>query len=345
MGSLRIPTTLTLNGKELDPKIFKVEHLPDFTIPERDRQTIHVEGRSGDIVIDGGSYKNITRTYSVSFGASGSADFADKVSQISKWLDIEGYGELRDTYENEYYRLAFPSGAPKVSSILNGRMGKVQLDFSCVPKRFLMYGKDGFKWAKSMFETVEPFSKGDVDGDGRVTPTDAGLALKAAVETIELDGSTSEPHTAAWAADYDSNGRIRAEDARLIIREWAYSNGTVFFVWNPTSYDSKPVIECSGSGTPGKCYIYVAKKEVADIDKVPSVEVDLTGVELDLTNGFKFIIDCERETVYEAGTFKNLNPYTTVSNGFPIIKAEMENRVEFSGSIDKIAVFPNFWVR
>lgn len=340
MASLRIPTTLTLNGKELDPKIFRVEHLPDFTIPERDRQTIHVEGRSGDIVIDGGSYKNITRTYSVSFGASGPADFADKVSQISKWLDVEGYGELRDTYENEYYRLAFPSGAPKVSSILNGRMGKVQIDFSCVPKRFLLYGKNGFEWKYHNTESVAPFTKGDVNGDGYISLADSQLALEAAVDLVTLDGDVNTPGTAAYAADVDMDGEITAADARLILHLWDDTNHNAFTLCNPTGYDSKPVIKVQSNVVNGVCEVYISPKEGAADAEVSSVKVDLNG-----TGVTNFYIDCEKETVYAEGTYKNLNLQTTVTNGFPVLKAQGDSRIEFSPTVREITVFPNFWVR
>lgn len=348
MASLRIPTTVTFNGKELDPSIFRVEHMPDITIPERDRRTIHVEGRSGDIVIDGGSYKNVPRTYSISFGASGPSDFADKVSMISKWLDCEGYGELHDTYENEYYRLAYPSGSAKVSSLLNGRMGKVQIDFTCVPKRFLMYGKDGFKWKPSESKKITKHAKGDVDGDRFITIMDAYLALKAAIGAITLDGSTSTQYTAAWAADMDNSGAIHADDAREILRLWSYRDHTdSLILWNPTGYDSNPVILCTVNGTPGLCSVYISPRAGSaglTIDTAQEVsrlvQIDLTG-----TNVSKFVIDCKRETVYEAETFKNLNALTTAEYGFPVLKAQTDSRVEFSGTINEITVYPDFWVR
>lgn len=341
MASLRIPTTVTFNGKELDPSIFKVEHMPDITIPERDRRTIHVEGRSGDIVIDGGSYKNVPRTYSISFGATGPSDFAEKVSQISKWLDCEGYGELHDTYENEYYRLAYPSGSAKVSSLLNGRMGKVQIDFTCVPKRFLIYGKDGFKWKPSESSFITPYSKGDVDGDGLFTYNDAYLALRAATGHITLDGSTSTQNTAAWAADYDNDRSITAADARLIYNLLDHRSNKDLLLWNPTCYDSKPIIECKVKSSPGRCAVYIAPRfGVEKAEDAFPIQVDLTGINIS-----RFFIDCERETVYAAGTYRNLNSVTTVLAGFPVLRAQTDNRIEFSGAISEITVYPNFWVR
>lgn len=142
-----IITTVSYNGKRLNPEKFRVEHLPDYSIPVRDLELTHIEGRSGDIVIDNGSYKNVVRTYSISFGATGPADFAASVSEITQWLISDGYAELSDSYEKDYYRLAIPSGSPEVKSFLNGRMGKVDIEFSCVPKKFYNFGKRDFNYS------------------------------------------------------------------------------------------------------------------------------------------------------------------------------------------------------
>lgn len=58
------------------------------------------------------------------------------------------------------------------------------------------------------------YSIGDVDGNGRITPEDARLALRASVglEQIQKD---SEPFA---AADVNNSGAIEPEDARLILR-------------------------------------------------------------------------------------------------------------------------------
>ena len=94
-----ILTSVSFNGKKLDPKKFKIEHLPDYEIPTRDMTKLHIEGIDGDYITNVGSYKNKPRRYSVSFGSSGPEEFAACVSEISDWLFCTGYGELEDTYE------------------------------------------------------------------------------------------------------------------------------------------------------------------------------------------------------------------------------------------------------
>lgn len=66
-----------------------------------------------------------------------------------------------------------------------------------------------------LFANAGSIILGDVDGDGKVTPADARLALRAAskLETLESD--------AFIAADVDFNDKINAIDARAILRHAA----------------------------------------------------------------------------------------------------------------------------
>ncbi len=56
------------------------------------------------------------------------------------------------------------------------------------------------------------FSKGDVDGDGKISANDARQALRAAVGLVKLSGKT------LFAGDADRDGTMTSSDARLILR-------------------------------------------------------------------------------------------------------------------------------
>lgn len=56
------------------------------------------------------------------------------------------------------------------------------------------------------------FSKGDVDGDGKISAKDARQTLRASVKLVTLSGDT------LFAGDADRDGNISANDARLILR-------------------------------------------------------------------------------------------------------------------------------
>ena len=62
---------------------------------------------------------------------------------------------------------------------------------------------------------VEPITKGDVNGDGKVTAADAREALRAAAKIDNLSDKQKQ------AADVNGDGKITADDARTILRQSA----------------------------------------------------------------------------------------------------------------------------
>lgn len=117
----------------------QVEKLPDYETPEKDYDIIHVPGKNGDVLIDKGSYKNITRTYQISVGSL-TKDFTPMANSISEWLQsASGYARLEDSYEPEYYRLAMYKDSGVIENLL-GSAGRTTIAFNCKPQRFLKSG-------------------------------------------------------------------------------------------------------------------------------------------------------------------------------------------------------------
>lgn len=138
-----------------------IKEPPEYQIPERDYDTIHIAGRNGDVIIDSGCYKNVDRKYKMTMDAhTRNLDYATVASSIATWLhpitqkhslefsnsanDIvnyyDGYCVLEDTYDPEYYRLAKFKGDEDISNIFN-KAGEFDLKFECKPQRFLKSGK------------------------------------------------------------------------------------------------------------------------------------------------------------------------------------------------------------
>lgn len=66
---------------------------------------------------------------------------------------------------------------------------------------------------RPVYTTVrETYKTGDVNGDGKVTASDARLALRAGASIEKLDSAASD------AADVNGDGRVTAADARSILR-------------------------------------------------------------------------------------------------------------------------------
>lgn len=131
---------IVYNGKSSDEYKIKVATHPAHEFPERECVVQHVPGRSGDIVVDLGTYKNVTRTYSISKGSC-DGDFEKIAHDIVSWLQSgKGYARLEDDYEPDCFRLGIFQSAGSVSNVLN-RAGALNLQFNCKPQRYLKIGE------------------------------------------------------------------------------------------------------------------------------------------------------------------------------------------------------------
>ena len=77
-------------------------------------------------------------------------------------------------------------------------------------------GDNWYSYMESKGHPVEkpkkPRKKGDVDGDGEVTSTDARLALQHSVDKIELTDEQKD------VADVDGDGEVTSTDSRMILQ-------------------------------------------------------------------------------------------------------------------------------
>ena len=91
-------------------------------------------------------------------------------------------------------------------------------------------------------------------------------------------------------------------------------------LFNPTQFDSKPIIIVNGAGTG---VVNIGKYSV----KIENLDGEIT-------------IDCELEESYK-GT-NNQNKKVTLSNGYPLL-VPRDNIVNFSGGITKVTIIPRWW--
>ena len=117
-----------------------VETPPVYATPERDYEVVHIPGRNGDLVIDNGSYKNVTRKYSISVGEI-DGNFTTLAAGVSEWLhSASGYARLEDSYEPDYFRLAYYVADAEMENLFH-QAGKMLIEFNCKPARFLKAGE------------------------------------------------------------------------------------------------------------------------------------------------------------------------------------------------------------
>jgi len=148
-------STLTFNGiSTVDDNFWKVKNNenqdrkvgiviqspPVYEFPTKDIESIHVEGKSGDVIIDKNSFRNVKRTYSIAAIFGEDVSFVSVASKITQWLlSTKGYAKLEDTYEPLYYRMAQFSNPGELRNFYN-RVTAMPVSFDCKPQRYLKSG-------------------------------------------------------------------------------------------------------------------------------------------------------------------------------------------------------------
>lgn len=149
---------------------------------EADVTVYQIPGRSGDLIIPNGRYKNIEVRYPA-FIAHG---FAVKEQGVRNWLrSAVNYRDLTDTYDQTHFRKARPTGELEFSPVRPDG-ANFEIVFDCDPRRFLVSGDSfatitGGSWSDdnpTEFDARPQIAVGDpengmeievTDGDGRVT--------------------------------------------------------------------------------------------------------------------------------------------------------------------------------
>ena len=130
---------IIFNNKSSADCRIQVAHPPGYAYPEKDYTITHIPGRNGDIIQDNGCYKNVERTYEVSFDVP-NEDFATYANAVSAWLhSTTGYARLEDSYEPNYYRMATYQESNIFENLYN-KAGTATIVFECKPQRFLKTG-------------------------------------------------------------------------------------------------------------------------------------------------------------------------------------------------------------
>ena len=128
------------NGISSQDLHIQVQTEPDYDFPEKDYEVTHVPGRNGDIVIDQGSWQNVSRKYNLAMDA-GKISYTEVASKLVQWLhSASGYARLEDSYEPDFYRMAMYKDSGSISNIYN-KAGQIEIEFTCKPQRYFKSGE------------------------------------------------------------------------------------------------------------------------------------------------------------------------------------------------------------
>lgn len=152
MGNLKYGDIST---KDMD---LVIQFPPTYDFPERDSETFHVPGRSGDLVISNDSFKNTTRSYSLASVFRPGTDFVANSERIIAWLTANpGYHRLEDSYDPEVYRIAMFKSKGSLQNYYD-RATILNITFDCKPQRYLKTGEKVIAYSGAEVASLEGIS-------------------------------------------------------------------------------------------------------------------------------------------------------------------------------------------
>lgn len=134
---------LTFNGVTAASLGLRIGGVSSYAAPGREVQTFNVPGRIGAVypAKDYTQVPNEIREYNAAlYLRAGSKESVERrFAEIRNWLlNAKGYVELSDSYEPQFYRMAFFTGDFSPIRKGAGQNFEIPLRFSCDPRRFLV---------------------------------------------------------------------------------------------------------------------------------------------------------------------------------------------------------------
>lgn len=131
------------NGKSTEDFGLVIQTSPEYTYPARDVTSTHIPGRSGDVHTDNGSYKNVTRTYSLAkMFRYNEQNLYTNAEQVIAWLHSAkgSYARLTDDFDKNVFRKAAFYSNGSISNLYDEGMA-FNVTFDCKPQRYLLSGE------------------------------------------------------------------------------------------------------------------------------------------------------------------------------------------------------------
>lgn len=137
-----MPTNQIMFGGNILP--CSVERFPDIHKAQRKFRQFNIPGRNGDIFFQSDAYENVIQSYEIYAG--GEYGSQEPWTQLARMLYLDGYQELRDTYDPTHFRKAVFNGPIDIENSWNTH-GRATIEFNCRPERYLIEGNNSLSFA------------------------------------------------------------------------------------------------------------------------------------------------------------------------------------------------------
>ena len=129
---------LTIGGKDLLDFGTYYDGSEWWRMPSRDIEEITVPGRSGNYIIDGDRYENITIPFNCGIRANFHRNFSGLVGYL---LTLKGYQRIESSEEPNVFRMGYVSGRIEPDTGILNRYGQFTININFKPQKWLKTGE------------------------------------------------------------------------------------------------------------------------------------------------------------------------------------------------------------
>lgn len=203
---------ITLNGKS--SRDFNV-YLTDagiYVAPERDVETIAIDGRNGELIIDNERYKNAPHSFSCIIPQNFDTNYSAFINYL---LNQPGYIRVEDSFKPEEFILARLKNEINPNVKTSGIGGTFKLEFDRKPQRFIKDGEIPVEYTSSgtIYNRYDgkalPLVR--VYGAGQLTFDTTTIIINSVDEYVDIDCEIQD----AYKGTTNCNGNITLSNNRF----------------------------------------------------------------------------------------------------------------------------------
>lgn len=191
-----------------------------FDAPEKEYDTYEIPGRSGDLQIFRGRYKNVKVEYPCVYEKA-FQDFVKDITELrNALLACNGYRKLYDSHNPDEYRMAIYRGGLDINPTDRRNATTFNIEFDCKPQRYLTSGDVPITVA-SGDHIINPtlFSSSPllaVQGYGKIAINESEITVQnLPIGRIKLSGAASNATSATLTTQYITSLYNQGDDANV----------------------------------------------------------------------------------------------------------------------------------
>lgn len=150
-----------------------VERFPDIHKAQRKFRQYNIPGRNGDIFFQSDAWENVIQSYQI-YAGDGTYGSQAPWTELARCLYLDGYQELRDTYDPTHFRKAVFNGPIDVENSWNTH-GRATIEFNCRPERYLVDGNNPISYVGAGLLDVRTVTYSGLSSDVQAVIDSNGL--------------------------------------------------------------------------------------------------------------------------------------------------------------------------